>query len=128
MAAAEDVAERFGINLKRCRRRVDLSQEEAGLRASLHRTEIGLLEHGRRVARIDTLLKLMAALEADARELLEGITWVPRNPQCGQFVISHAFETTISHPCPLTPPSGQGCLITRNYLTHVIQNEPVARH
>jgi transcriptional regulator with XRE-family HTH domain len=92
MAAAEGVARRFGENLKRCRRRVDLSQEQAGLRASLHRTEIGLLEHGRRVARIDTLLKLMAALEADARELLDGITWVPRNPQGGQFVIASRFE------------------------------------
>jgi transcriptional regulator with XRE-family HTH domain len=72
MAAVEDVAERFGTNLKRCRRRADLSQEEMGLRASLHRTEISQLERGLRVARIDTLIKLAGAVEADATDLLDG--------------------------------------------------------
>ncbi len=39
------VAERFGWNLRRVRRREDLSQERLARRASLHRTEIGKLEN-----------------------------------------------------------------------------------
>jgi transcriptional regulator with XRE-family HTH domain len=56
------VAREFGANLRRARRRAGLSQEQLGYRASLHRTEIGLLERGARVPRIDTLVKLAAAL------------------------------------------------------------------
>jgi hypothetical protein len=39
-----EVARRFGENLRRFRKEADVSQEELGLRCSLHRTEIGLLE------------------------------------------------------------------------------------
>lgn len=41
------VARRFGTNLRSARRIADYSQEELGLLASLHRTEIGLLDVGR---------------------------------------------------------------------------------
>lgn len=64
-----DCADRFGQNLRRCRRVANLSQEQLGLRAGLHRTEIGLLERGARVPRIDTLLKLAAALSVEPGEL-----------------------------------------------------------
>lgn len=70
-----DVARRFGENLRRCRKRTGLSQEALGYRASLHRTEISLLERGARVPRIDTLIKLVQALPADPGDLLDGITW-----------------------------------------------------
>jgi Helix-turn-helix domain len=39
-----DVARQFATNLRKARRRAGLSQEEVGWLASLHRTEIGLLE------------------------------------------------------------------------------------
>jgi transcriptional regulator with XRE-family HTH domain len=81
------VADQFGVNLKRCRRRAGLSQEETSVRASLHRTEIGHLEHGRRVARIDTLVQLMGALEVGADELLRGIEWLPGQTHGGRFSI-----------------------------------------
>jgi transcriptional regulator with XRE-family HTH domain len=82
---SEEVATRFGQNLLRCRRRADLSQEELGARASLHRTEIGLLEHGLRVARIDTLIKLAGAMAIPPGELVEGIHWTPGDPSSGGF-------------------------------------------
>ena len=47
------------------------------MRASLHRTEIGLLERGARVPRIDTLIKISSALAIPPGELLEGIDWTP---------------------------------------------------
>lgn len=82
---SEAVAARFGQNLVRCRRRADLSQEELGARASLHRTEIGLLEHGMRVARIDTLIKLAGAMAIPPGDLIEGIHWTPGDTSSGGF-------------------------------------------
>jgi len=75
--ARNPVAVRFGRNLARQRKRVGLSQEETALRASLHRTEIGLLERGERVPRIDTLLRLAGAVGTAPADLLDGIAWKP---------------------------------------------------
>jgi transcriptional regulator with XRE-family HTH domain len=80
-----DPADRFGQNLRRCRRVADLSQEQLGVRAGLHRTEIGLLERGARIPRIDTLLKLSAALGIAPAELIEGISWEPGETHPGRF-------------------------------------------
>lgn len=76
MKGSEEVAAQFAANLRRARRRAGLSQEAVGFRASLHRTEVGLLERGARVPRIDTLVKLCAALGVRIDcALLDGITW-----------------------------------------------------
>ncbi|MET0306030.1 MAG: helix-turn-helix transcriptional regulator [Solirubrobacterales bacterium] len=82
------VARRFGENLLRCRKTAGLSQEQLGLRAGLHRTEIGLLERGARVPRVDTLMKLSAALDISPHDLLDGITWEPGDTQRGHFELS----------------------------------------
>jgi len=88
---ARAVAERFGRNLRRIRKREDLSQERLGLRASLHRTEIGKLEKGERVCRIDTLIRIAGAMAVPPGELLDGIVWVVPSPAPdGAF----AFGTT----------------------------------
>ena len=79
------VAEQFGANVVRLRKRAGLSQEELGFRASLHRTEIGMIERGVRLARIDTLIKLAGALEVDAGDLLGGLSWKPGEPRVGRF-------------------------------------------
>jgi transcriptional regulator with XRE-family HTH domain len=84
-ARSQEVAERFGENLRRARRRVGLSQEQVAIRASLHRTEVGLLERGGRVARIDTLIQLAGAMRIQSSELLEGIDWTPGDLQGGSF-------------------------------------------
>src|ERR1700749_1714575 len=84
-ARSREVAERLGENLRRARRRVGLSQEQVAVRASLHRTEIGLLERGGRVARIDTLVQLAGAMRIPSAELLEGIDWTPGDLQGGSF-------------------------------------------
>jgi transcriptional regulator with XRE-family HTH domain len=83
-----DFADRFGQNLRRCRRVANLSQEQLGLRAGLHRTEIGLLERGARVPRIDTLLKLAAALSVAPEDLLKGMAWTPGTTYAGRFHIA----------------------------------------
>jgi len=92
-AVPSDFALRFGRNLRRVRRRAGLSQEELAIRASLHRTAISLLECGLRVARVDTLIKLAGALEAEPEVLLEGLRWQPGALQSGRF------ERTEPLPC-----------------------------
>jgi transcriptional regulator with XRE-family HTH domain len=81
-----DLAARFGDNLARIRRGADLSQEELSVRASLHRTEISQLERGLRIARVDTLVKLLGSLEVSADELLVGLDWSPGDVRYGTFV------------------------------------------
>ena len=66
-------AERLGRNVLKARRRGGFSQEELGAMACLHRTEIGFVESGQRLPRVDTLIKLASALGVDATELLEGV-------------------------------------------------------
>lgn len=81
----EAFAERFGANLARQRRAAGLSQDALSYLAEVHRTEISQLERGLRIARVDTLVKLCAALDADPAELLGGIGWKPPAPDSGAF-------------------------------------------
>lgn len=75
-ATSNEVARRFGQNMRHVRRGTGLSQEALGFEAGLHRTEIGLLERGARVPRIDTLLKVAAGLGVKVESpLLDGMTW-----------------------------------------------------
>ena len=87
------VAQLFGDNLRRARKRADLSQEELAWGASVHRTEISQLERGLRVARIDTVAKLAGTLEIDPGELFEGIAWAPGTVRLGRFTETREGET-----------------------------------
>lgn len=80
-----DLAARFGNNLARCRKQAKLSQEELAVRASLHRTAVGQLERGERVARVDTLIKLAGSLRVPPCELLVGMNWEPGGTRLGQY-------------------------------------------
>jgi hypothetical protein len=55
---------------------------------ALHRTEIGLLERGARIPRIDTLVKVANALAVAPEQLIAGITWTPGDTEAGAFTIS----------------------------------------
>lgn len=50
-----------------------------------HRTEISLLEHGRRLARIDTVVKLGGGLGVEPCVLLDGIVWHVAGTRPGSF-------------------------------------------
>jgi transcriptional regulator with XRE-family HTH domain len=78
-------ADRFGENLERCRKRARLSQEGLAERASLHRTAVGQLERGERVARVDTLVKLAGALDMPPEDLLRNLKWSPGKKTDGKF-------------------------------------------
>jgi transcriptional regulator with XRE-family HTH domain len=79
------VADQFGRNLAYCRRRAKLSQEELAVRASLHRTAVGQLERGERVARVDTVVKLAGSLGIPPGELFDGMGWDPGGTRLGRF-------------------------------------------
>jgi transcriptional regulator with XRE-family HTH domain len=79
------VAQRFGENLTSAREGSGVTQEELSFRAGLHRTEIGLLERGGRIPRIDTLAKLAGALGVPTSSLLDGIDWQPGEFTRGGF-------------------------------------------
>jgi transcriptional regulator with XRE-family HTH domain len=70
-----ELARCLAENLLIIRRRAGLS----------HRTEIGNLERGVRLARIDTLAKLCGSLEVEPGELMAGINWSPGDVRRGQF-------------------------------------------
>ena len=85
----EAAARRLGRNLFMARRRAGFSQEELGALACLHRTEIGFIEGGRRLPRVDTLVKLASSLAVPVGELVAGIEWiVPVASSPGSFAIA----------------------------------------
>lgn len=80
-----ELARIFGENVVQARLQADLSQEQLGFAAGLHRTEIGMLERGVRIARIDTVIKLAGALSIAPGDLLKGMAWTPGGPRTGVF-------------------------------------------
>jgi transcriptional regulator with XRE-family HTH domain len=86
-----DAAGLLGRNLWRARRRAGFSQEELGALCGLHRTEIGFIENGKRLPRVDTLMKLAGALDLGVEALVAGIEWIPPGPAAsGTFAVRGA--------------------------------------
>ena len=81
------LSERFGDNLLRIRQARRLSQEHLAHRAGIHRTQITLIERGRRQPGIETVVRLAGALEVSTESLFEGIRWDP-----------HAAELLVADP------------------------------
>lgn len=79
---------RFGQNLARCREGADVSQEELSFRASIHRTEVSLLERGERMPRVDTALRIAGSLGVPLDDLVVGLEWRPGY----EIVVSGSWE------------------------------------
>lgn len=92
----QELADGFGRNLLRLRKRTRLSQEQLAARADLHRTEIGLLENGKRVPRLDTIIKLAGGVEVEAAQLLMGLRWYAGSaPRPGAFYVDDDSLRTV---------------------------------
>jgi transcriptional regulator with XRE-family HTH domain len=89
--------QRFAENLILLRARSDLSQQQTAERSGLHQTEISLLERGLRLPRLDTIVKLAGAIEAEPCELFAGMAWrLGRNvARPGAYVGQSAFEVGV---------------------------------
>lgn len=89
---------RFAENLVALRGRVGLSGEEAAARAGLHRTAVVLLERRLRLPRLETIVRLGGAVEAEPCALLAGMVWRPGSgvrrpggrPRPGAFEVEDA--------------------------------------
>jgi transcriptional regulator with XRE-family HTH domain len=92
-----DCRAQFAANLRRARKRADVSQETLGLQAGLHRTEVGLLERAERMPRIDTLVKLGGALGVPPADLLKGIAWEATQATAGRFIETEVPGLGIVH-------------------------------
>jgi transcriptional regulator with XRE-family HTH domain len=84
------LGERFGVNLKRCRQRAGMSQRHLARITELDPTAISFFEHGKRTPRLDTLVKLIGALDCRADELVEGLTWTGNLDAYGSFEVTDA--------------------------------------
>jgi transcriptional regulator with XRE-family HTH domain len=83
-----EISDRFAANLTALRQAAGLSQEELAFRASIHRTQVSLMESGNRLPRFETLVKLVGALEVSPEALMEGIAWEPIVSRPGGFKVS----------------------------------------
>lgn len=79
------LAERFGLNLWRCRRRAGLSQDDLANLIGVSRTVISPLERGLRLPRIDTVLNM----NVSPCVLPEGMEWHPGRHVDGDFYVEH---------------------------------------
>lgn len=89
LSSPPTLQERFALNLWRSRRRADLSQEDLAILIGVRRTVISPLERGLRLPRLDTILKLAAALNISPCVLLEGMQWRPGRHVEGDFYVEH---------------------------------------
>ncbi|HEX4732031.1 MAG TPA: helix-turn-helix transcriptional regulator [Solirubrobacterales bacterium] len=80
------VAAAVGLNVARHRQALGLSQEEVADRAGLHRTEISLMELGKRTPRIDTIVRVSGALGISIAEAFVGISWSPFPEKLGGYL------------------------------------------
>lgn len=92
MRAASPLAEQFGANLRRSRRRAGLTQQGLAQLTGLHRGDVGALERGLRLPRLDTILKLSAGADASVCVLTAGLHWRSGRYVEGDFYIEDAWR------------------------------------
>lgn len=85
---ANAIAIRFGQNLRRCRLRAELSQEDFADLSGIHRTMVSKFERGENQPVLETLVKAACALDVTADELLDGISWRAPDKDFGSFEVA----------------------------------------
>jgi transcriptional regulator with XRE-family HTH domain len=68
-----DIARIFGEVIRQLRRERGLSQEEFGFECELHRTYISLLERGKRIPSLTTIIQLARALNVLPSEIVRQV-------------------------------------------------------
>jgi len=71
------LAERFSANLVWFRHQAGLTQQELADRVGMNRVVLSALECGRRLPRLDTILRLVAGLEVKSCDLVAWMWWTP---------------------------------------------------
>lgn len=73
----DELRARLGMNMRKHRERLGISQHELGYRAEVHPAAISPMELGKTMPRIETFIRVAGALEATPGELAAGIVWTP---------------------------------------------------
>jgi transcriptional regulator with XRE-family HTH domain len=69
----EEILVALAVRIRSERERKGISQEDFAENCGLHRTAIGLLERGKSIPRLDTLLLVAQSLGLTVSELMRGI-------------------------------------------------------
>jgi transcriptional regulator with XRE-family HTH domain len=84
------VAGRLGANLRRLRTAAGLSREELAKTSDVGHGHLSKIENGGLLCRVDTLVKLAAALDVTPNDLLAGVEWRrQREDGGGGFEVEH---------------------------------------
>jgi len=67
------VRKRFGKRVREIRLKVELSQEELGFKANVHRTYIGSIERGEQNVSLDNIQRLAKTLKISLSDLFKSI-------------------------------------------------------
>lgn len=79
-------------NLTRFMRDAGVSQDELAVMASVHRTEISMIQRQIRTPKISTAFRLAACLEVSLDELVNGVKWKPGRLALGSFQLTGQDE------------------------------------
>ena len=71
MISKHDILNLFGENVRKYRRRLNISQEELANRADLHRTYIGMIERAEKNITLVNMEKIASALKVNIEDLLK---------------------------------------------------------
>ena len=71
MISKHNILNTFGENVKRYRRKLDISQEELAHRADLHRTYIGMIERAEKNITLVNMERIADALKVKITDLLK---------------------------------------------------------
>ncbi len=71
MISKHEILNIFGENVKKHRRKLEISQEELADRANLHRTYIGMIERAEKNITLVNMEKIANALEVKIPDLLK---------------------------------------------------------
>ena len=69
----EEILEVLGQRMRELREKKGISQEDFAEACGLHRTAVGLLERGKSIPRLDTLLIISQGLGVTVSKLLQGV-------------------------------------------------------
>jgi len=76
----QEILKALGRRMRELRETQGISQEDFAESCGLHRTAVGLLERGKSIPRLDTLLIVSYALGVTVSKLLQGIEHCGRLP------------------------------------------------
>jgi transcriptional regulator with XRE-family HTH domain len=74
---SEKAAASFGEKLRAARLAAELTQERLAQLSALDRSQIGKLEAGHRVPKLDTIIRLAGALNMEPCGLIADVRWLP---------------------------------------------------